>query len=199
VILVRHGATEHSAEKRFSGRNDLPLNDRGQVQAAALAARGFAEAVAVVSSPLRRAQETATAIADAIGVQLSIDEDFAELDFGVFEGLTLAEAEQRYPAELAAWTASPDTPPPGGETFADLARRVARGCRRIVSRFPDATVVVVTHVTPIKMLVRAALEAPLTSVYRMYLDTASVSVIDYPAGGTAALRLFNDTSHVPST
>jgi probable phosphoglycerate mutase len=54
---------------------------------------------------------------------------------------------------------------------------------------------VVTHVTPIKMLVRAALEAPLSSIYRMYLDTASVSVIDYPADGTAALRLFNDTSH----
>jgi probable phosphoglycerate mutase len=203
LVLVRHGATVHSADKRFSGHNDLPLNARGRAQAAALAAREFPDVAAVVTSPIRRAHETAERLAGALRVPLSVNDDFAELDFGVFEGLTLAEASERHPEALAAWTASPDTAPPGGESFAELAQRVRRGRDTIVGQFPDATVAVVTHVTPIKMLVRAALDAPLSSIYRMYLDTASVSIVDYLADGAAALRLFNDTSHdtshVPSS
>jgi broad specificity phosphatase PhoE/ribonuclease HI len=199
VLLVRHGATVHSADHRFSGRNDLPLDDAGEAQAAALAQRPFPEAAAIVSSPIRRAARTAQVIADALGLPVRINDDFAELDFGVFEGLSLAEARERYPDELTAWTRSPDVAPPGGESLATLTQRVRRGRDAIVAEFPDATVLVVTHVTPIKMLVRAALDAPVSSIYRMHLNTASVSIVDYLADGSSALRLFNDISHVPSS
>ncbi|HZZ97706.1 MAG TPA: bifunctional RNase H/acid phosphatase [Jatrophihabitantaceae bacterium] len=199
MLLVRHGATVHSADRRFSGRNDLPLDAVGQAQAVALAQRRFPDAVAVVSSPIRRAAETAQVIADALGLAVQINNDFAELDFGVFEGLSLAEARERYPDELTAWTRSPDVAPPGGESLASLTRRVRRGRDAVIATFPDATVLVVTHVTPIKMLVRAALDAPVSSIYRMHLNTASVTTIDYLADGSSSLRLFNETSHVPST
>ena len=102
LVLVRHGSTEHSLQRRFSGRNDLPLNESGRAQAAALAARAFPGVSAVVSSPIRRARQTAEAIAAALGLPLGENDDFAELDFGLFEGLTFAEARDRHPAEFAA-------------------------------------------------------------------------------------------------
>jgi broad specificity phosphatase PhoE/ribonuclease HI len=196
LILVRHGATEHSAQLRFSGRNDLALDAAGQAQAAALAARPFGDVAAIVSSPLRRAQQTAQAIADKLGLPVSVDDRFTELDFGAFEGLGPAEARERFPAELGAWYASEDAAPPQGESFADLARRVRRGRDAVVAAHPDRTVVVVTHVTPIKVLVRAALDAPFVSLFRMFLDIASVSTLEYYRDGSASLRLFNDTAHL---
>ena len=196
LVLARHGATEHSAEKRLSGRNDLPLVAAGRQQAADLAARSFGDVAAIISSPLRRARETAAAIAGVLDLPVSVDDNLAEVDFGSFEGLTFAEARAAYPDEFDAWVGSPEMAPPRGESFAALARRVRRGRDAIVAKYPDATVLVVTHVTPIKMLVRAALEAPLAGIFNMHLDIASVSRLDYLADGSATLRLFNDTSHL---
>jgi ribonuclease H / adenosylcobalamin/alpha-ribazole phosphatase len=196
LVLVRHGATEHSAEHRLSGRNDLALDAAGQQQAADLAKRSFDGITAIVSSPLRRARETADAIAGALGLPVSENDNLAEIDFGAFEGLTFAEARSAYPDEFDAWISSPEVAPPGGESFAALARRVRRGRDAIVAEHRDAAVLVVTHVSPIKMLVRAALDAPLTGIFRMHLDIASVSTLDYLGDGSATLRLFNDTSHL---
>lgn len=196
IVLVRHGATEHSAHFRFSGRNDLALDATGEQQAAALAARSFGRVDAIVSSPLRRARQTADVIASALGLPVAIEDNFAEVDFGIFEGLTFAEARDRHPAEFAEWMGSVEVAPPRGESFAALARRARRGRDGLVAKHPDETVLVVSHVSPIKMLVRAALDAPLPSIFRMHLDTASVSAIDYSGDGAASLRLFNDTAHL---
>jgi probable phosphoglycerate mutase len=199
LLLVRHGSTRHSAEHRLSGRNDLPLDPAGAAQADALAARApsLGTIAAVVSSPLRRARQTADRIASAIGASVTELDDLAELDFGAWEGLTMSEVAARDGAALAAWAASPDVAPPGGETLAALADRVRRSRDLVVQQYPEQRVVVVTHVTPIKELVRTVVDAPAASVYRMHLDTASVSAVDYWAGGAASLRLFNDISHLP--
>ncbi|MFN2560398.1 MAG: bifunctional RNase H/acid phosphatase [Jatrophihabitans sp.] len=196
LVLVRHGSTAHSAERRFSGRNELPLNDVGRQQAAALAARPYGEVAAVVSSPLRRTVETAGAIAGSLGLTMETVDDLVETDFGKWEGLTFAEARAQDPAELDAWLASPGVAPPGGEAFADVARRVRRGRDRVVAAHPQSTVVVVTHVTPIKTLVRLTLDAPPAAMFRLHLDTASVSIIDYYADGNSSVQLVNDTSHL---
>jgi broad specificity phosphatase PhoE len=200
LVLVRHGATEHSALRRFSGRNDLPLAPVGERQAAALAARDLSADVGpvstVVSSPLRRCRQTAAAVAGAGGHDVTVLDDLAETDFGRFEGLTFAEAGHEHPDAFAAWTASPEVAPPGGESFAAVDVRTGRARETLLARYPGSTVVVVTHVTPIKLLVRHALEAPLEVLYRLHLDTASVSVVDLLPGGRASLRLFNDTSHL---
>jgi probable phosphoglycerate mutase len=198
LVLVRHGATAHSADKRFSGRNDLPLNDLGAGQAAALARRAasFGAAAAVVSSPLVRTVQTATAIADALALPLRTVDDLAECDFGEWEGLTFAEVRAAHGAALAAWTGSPDVAPPGGESFAAVGARVTRARDAMLTTHAGTTVVVVTHVTPIKLLVQAALGAPPAAMFRLFLDTASVSIVDYSGDGGATLRLFNDTSHL---
>ena len=196
VMVVRHGSTEHSAERRFSGRNDLPLNDVGTAQAAALAARDLGAVDVVLSSPLRRARQTAEGIAAARGLSVQLVDDLAEVDFGVFEGLTMAEARAAQPDALEAWLASADVAPPGGESFASVARRVRRARDAFVAEFEGRSVVLVSHVTPIKTLVRLAVEAPPSALFRIHLDTASVSRIDYTGADSASLRLFNDTSHL---
>lgn len=196
LVLVRHGSTEHSAIGRLSGRNDLPLNDAGRAQAAQLAARSFDDVRAVVSSPLPRAVQTAEQIAAAVGLSVEIVDDFVETDFGVWEGLTLKEAIETDGALVGKWHTSPDVSPPGGESFAKVGARVARARDDLLARYPDSTVVVVTHVTPIKLLVCTALEAPLAALFRLHLDTASVSIVDYFADGNVSVRLVNDTSHL---
>ncbi len=198
LVLVRHGSTVHSAERRFSGRNDLPLDPAGSAQAAALAARirEFGEIAALVSSPLRRARQTADWLASALRVDVVDNDGFAEVDFGEWEGMSFAEIRARDAAALAAWLDSADLAPPGGESQNALAQRVREARDSIVAAHPGATIVVVTHVSPIKSLVRSALDAPPSSLYRMHLDTASVSIVDYAGDGVASLRLFNDTSHL---
>ena len=196
LVLVRHGSTEHSAAKRFSGRNELPLNDVGREQAVRLAKRAFGPVDAVVSSPLRRAIETAEAIAAPLGLPVETVEGFIETDFGVWEGLTFAEAAEADGAVLREWQGRVDVAPPGGETFAAVGQRVERARDALVAAHPDSTVLVVTHVTPIKWLVCAALEAPPIALFRLHLDTASVSIVDYYGDGNRSVTLVNDTAHL---
>ncbi len=198
LVLARHGSTRHSVDRRFSGRNDLPLTELGAHQADALARRApsFGQVAAVVSSPLLRARETAGRVAAALGVAVRVVDELTETDFGAWEGATFAEVRQRWPAELDAWLASPDVAPPGGESFSDVTRRVRRARDGLIASAPGGTIVVVTHVTPIKTLVRLALDAPPSSMHRMHLDIASVSVADYYPDGLSSVRLLNDTSHL---
>ncbi|MEV0123599.1 bifunctional RNase H/acid phosphatase [Streptomyces sp. NPDC050703] len=199
-VLLRHGETPLTPEKRFSGSggSDPSLSDvgRGQAEraAAAFAARGTIQAV--VSSPLKRCQETAHTVAARLGLDVHLEEDLREADFGDFEGLTFAEARARHPEELNAWLTSPEAAPPGGESFTAVARRVAAARDRLTAAYARRTVLLVTHVTPIKTLVRLALGAPPESMFRMELSAASVSAVAYYADGNASLRLLNDTSHL---
>lgn len=198
LILVRHGSTVHSPQRRYSGRNELVLSDLGERQAAALAVRAaaFGSVAAVVTSPLPRARQTAQAIADALDRPLTEMDGLIETDFGDWEGLTGEEVRTRWPAEHAAWLASVDAAPPGGETFTAVARRARRARDEIIAAHPGQSVVVVSHVTPIKALLTLALEAPLSSIFRLFLDTASVSITDYFANGASSVRLVNDTGHL---
>jgi len=198
MLLLRHGQTPLSVEKRFSGVGDRPLTEIGLAQAGAAARRlRGCSAVAVVASPLRRAVQTADLVAAEIGVAVTVDEGLRETDFGDWEGYTFAEVQHRWPDQLSAWLASPDVAPPAGESFVDTARRVRQARDRVLAAYGGRTVVVVSHVTPIKTLVRLALEAPPGTLYRMHLDLVSISEIDWYADGPAVVRRLNDTCHAP--
>ncbi|PZS32427.1 MAG: bifunctional RNase H/acid phosphatase [Pseudonocardiales bacterium] len=200
TILLRHGETPLSAEKRFSGSGDAALTESGMCQARSLAAyvARLATADAVVSSPLRRARQTADIVAAAIGLPVTEDPGFAETDFGQWEGLTFSEVRAKWPAEIEEWLGSTDMAPPGGESFAATAIRVRRARDGLLRRYPAGTVVVVSHVTPIKTLLRLALDAPPHALYRMHLDLAGVSEIDWYADGPAVVKRMNDTAHLHS-
>ena len=199
TLLLRHGQTPNSVEKRYAGLSDVPLTEIGVQQAAAAGKRlASAGLTAIVTSPLLRAVRTAEEVAAATGAPVEVDEGFRETDFGAWDGLTFAEVRERWPAELTAWLADPAVAPPGGESLADAETRVTRALRRVVAGHQGQTVLIVSHVTPIKTLVAAALLAPPPALYRMHLDVAALCQVDWYADGPAVLRSFNDTGHLPT-
>ncbi|MEV4947543.1 bifunctional RNase H/acid phosphatase [Streptomyces sp. NPDC053755] len=200
-VLLRHGETALTPEKRFSGSGgtDPELSAAGMRQAeavaAALGARGTVQEI--VSSPLKRCRQTAETVAARLGLGVRVEDGLRETDFGAWEGLTFAEVRERYAEDLDAWLASPRAEPTGGgESFATVARRVSAARDRLTAAHAGRTVLLVTHVTPIKTLIRLALGAPPESLFRMELSAASLSAIAYYADGNASVRLLNDTSHL---
>jgi broad specificity phosphatase PhoE len=197
TALLRHGQTPMSVQKRYAGRTDAPLTEVGAQQAAAAAKRLASAGLGViVTSPLLRTVQTAQAVAAVTGAAVVTDDGFRETDFGAWEGLTFAEVRERWPAEISAWMADPEVAPPGGESFTDVSARVTEALGRVLAARAGQTVLIVSHVTPIKMLVTAALLAPPAALYRMHLDVAALCEIDWYADGPAVLRSFNDTSHL---
>jgi probable phosphoglycerate mutase len=197
-LLVRHGQTALSVARRYSGRGNPPLTSIGLGQAAAVAARlaSLSDITAVVSSPLLRARQTADAIGLAAGVPVAELDDLTETDFGAWEGLTFAEAAARDPAAHRAWLADPSVPSPGGESFDEVHTRVSRAGERIVAEYGGSTVAVVSHVTPIKTLLRIGLAAGPSVLFRLHLDLASLSVVEFYPDGNTSVRLVNDTTHL---
>jgi broad specificity phosphatase PhoE/ribonuclease HI len=211
LVLVRHGVTAHTTAKKFSGglggaNPGLSEEGRAQIRAVGDWLAPLADRVAaVVSSPVRRTLESADILAAMLGEHPVVPEaGFAEMEFGRWDGLTFAEVSERHPDDLQAWLGATDVAPPGGESFEDVRARVEAGLMRVLDAHAGRTVVVLSHVTPIKTLVAGALGAPLTALYRMELTPASVTVIAYhpdpdatdPADGPvpghrASMRLFN--------
>ena len=202
LVLVRHGVTEHTTERRFSGglaSANPALSEEGRAQASetgAWLAPLKDNLDLLVASPVRRTRETADLIAAALGVSDVVEEPgFAEMEFGAWDGLTFLEVAEQHADDLQRWFGDFDHPPGGGESFRDVERRVLAARDRLLEEHAGKTVVVVSHVTPIKLLVTEALRAPLEAVYRMELVPASVTVLSYFTGPdgerVGSLRLFN--------
>ncbi|WP_373696151.1 histidine phosphatase family protein [Actinomycetospora aurantiaca] len=200
VVLLRHGQSPLSVERRYSGRGNPELTELGQAQAsaaaAAVAAR-YPEAAAVVSSPLSRAVATAGAVGSALGLPVVLDEGFIETDFGGWEGLTFREAAERDPEVHRTWLGDPSVAPPEGESFADVEVRVSAALDALLARHAGTTVVLVSHVTPIKTVLKLALDAGPSLLFRLHLDLACLSVVDFWSDGGASVRLVNETSYLP--
>lgn len=198
MLLLRHGQTELSRERRYSGRGNPELTDTGRRQADA-AARYLAERggiAAVVTSPLQRSYETAAAAAKALGLDVTVDDDLIETDFGAWEGLTFLEAAERDPDLHGQWLRNTGLRPPGGESFDDVQQRVQRARSRIIADHGGETVLVVSHVTPIKTMLRLALDAGASILQRLHLDLASLSIAEFYPDGNASVRLVNQTSYL---
>lgn len=196
-LLLRHGQTELSGERRYSGRGDVPLTDVGQQQAKAAATRlSHLEFTAVISSPLARTQQTAAAVASASGLPVEIHDGLIETDFGDWERLTFLEAAERDPELHRRWVGDPRVAPPNGESFDVVHARVRAARDELVERHAGETVVLVSHVTPIKSLLRMGLAAGPSLLFRLHLDLASLSIVEFYPDGNASVRLVNDTSHL---
>jgi broad specificity phosphatase PhoE/ribonuclease HI len=198
LLLLRHGQTELSVERRYSGRGNPALTEVGRQQATA-AARYLAQRggiAAVFSSPLQRAYDTAATAAKAMGLDVTVDDDLIETDFGAWEGLTFAQAAERDPELHRRWLRDTGTTPPGGESFDEVLDRVLSVRERMVATQEGATVLVVSHVTPIKMLLRLALDAGPGILYRLHLDLASLSIAEFYSDGASSVRLVNQTGYL---
>jgi probable phosphoglycerate mutase len=200
IVLVRHGETALTRQGRYSGRGDVPLSEEGEAQAMAAGGRvaGISRDVtAVLASPLRRCVRTAELIAaEAGGVPVTVVDDLIECDFGEWEALTFAEVQERWPDEMRAWLASPSAAPPGGESFEAVATRVRRVLATVLTSYAGGVVVLVSHVSPIKLILRDALAASDAFLHRLFLDPAGVSTMDIWPDGNIAVRSVNETSHL---
>lgn len=203
-VLLRHAQTEHSAARRYSGRGDVPLTPLGERQAEALARRlsekhpSIADGVAaVITSPLQRCTRTAELAASALAAPLVVHNGLTEVDFGAWEGRTFAEAAASHPQLHSRWLADSSLATPGGESLDAVHRRVRRVRDELIAEYGAATLILVSHVTPIKTLLRMALDAGPSLFYRLHLDLASLSIAEFYPDGAAVVRLVNDISHLP--
>jgi broad specificity phosphatase PhoE/ribonuclease HI len=200
LIFLRHGQTAHTVDKRFSGSggDDPALSELGQQQAQAAAqylARhrsGEGGGIdAIVSSPMVRTRQTAAVVAETLGLDVKVEKGWVECSFGDWDGHTFAEVQQKWPDALNAWMGSTTVAPPGGESFDACARRARSARDGLLAAYPGKTVLVVTHVTPIKLMVRSVLQAPMNSLFRMELAPATLTEIHWYADGLASLKSFN--------
>lgn len=185
LLLIRHGRPVDDARGRCYGRLDVGLSPEGLVEAAALG-RALTAAT-VVSSPARRALETAAALGEP-----EVDERLRELDFGELEGRTYEEIERERPELFAAWMRTPtEVRFPGGEGFEDLRRRAAAAATELRARHDGGTVAVVTHGGVVRALLADALGLPSAAIFRLDVGYARVSVVDWFDGDAPVVRLVN--------
>jgi broad specificity phosphatase PhoE len=198
LYVVRHGATQRTAEDRFSGAEGVELSEEGKSQASRLGERIASEQPrAIYSSPLSRAVETANLIALPCGLPVETRDGLREIAHGHWEGLTRTEVEARYPDEYASWEADPFTfAPKQGETGVAVLARALPVIREIVMRHEGERVVVVSHKATIRLLLSSLLGFDARG-YRDRLDQAPacLNVLDFRGPVRVRLMLFNDTSH----
>jgi ribonuclease H / adenosylcobalamin/alpha-ribazole phosphatase len=198
LYLVRHGETAENARMSYLGIRDEPLNEMGLWQAfrAAEALSQFPLRL-IVTSPLRRAADTAARIQEASGIELLKDARLSEGSFGQWEGLTRDEVLQlgtKDAAMLARWESDPSCAPPEGESIESLQKRVIELLVELHREYGDAEIVLVSHVGPIKALLAAVMGIPLQASRRMFLDPGTISVVEW--GAHPFLRLFNSHAHL---
>lgn len=196
LVLVRHGQTAYSVERRWSGHNEQPLSDEGRVMAEKLAGRlRGAGCAALYVSPIRRARETAQPIAAALGIEPVIEPTLAECHFGEWDGRSFREVGEVDPERFAAWLRGEAPAGGNGESLPQMAARVEAWMAVAAESHPGCAIVAVSHAGPIKAALRHALGVPFDAVYRLQQDLASISVVER-ASGTWWVRAVNDTAHL---
>ena len=198
ILLVRHGATELSAEDRFAGSTDVPLGAEGRLQVELLGRRLAGESFAAAyASPLGRALDTATAVARPHGLPVKVIDGLREIDHGRWEGLRHEDAEVTYPDEYAAWRHDPfNFAPTGGEAGKHVLERALRAFQQIVEAHPGERVLVVSHKATIRLVIAHALGFDPRG-YRDRLEQmpACLNIIEMGPDGMGRLMLLNDVSH----
>jgi broad specificity phosphatase PhoE len=189
LVLIRHGQTAANAEGLFLGREDPPLTELGWRQADALrSVASVRDATRVVTSPLRRARDTA----GRLGPPVTVDERWIEMDYGDYEGMSGRDV----PAEVsAAWQSDLAWAPPGGESLLAVSKRVREACEELADEAATSDLIVVSHVSPIKAAVAWALGVGEETAWRMFLGVASVCRIGFGPRGPV-LSSFNETQHL---
>ena len=195
VILIRHGETEWSYQKRYCGFTDIDLNEKGRQQAGRLLKRLSKEKIhKVYSSDMKRTVKSAKIVFKDLPVEELLD--LREMNFGIFEGLTYQDIMEKYPRVYGEWLESPlDIIIPQGEGLKSLARRVRKALRRILSQNSNKTVAVFTHGGPIRVILCDILKLGLKEIWQIEIWLASISIIEF-VKGRGKIHLLNDISYL---
>ena len=197
IVAIRHGETAWNAESRLQGQLDIPLNAHGRRQAALLADALRDEGLnAVVSSDLRRAADTARALAGPLGLAVETDATLRERGFGLLEGHTYDEIGERWPEMAQRWRArDPQFAPPGGERLADFFERSVAAALRVAERHAGQTIALVTHGGVLDCLYRAATRIELQAPRTWQLGNAAINRLLHSAQGFVLVG-WNDHQHL---
>jgi alpha-ribazole phosphatase len=197
VILVRHGETAWNRREVFRGRADVELNQRGRAQAQAVAASlKKREVAAVYSSPLRRAIETAQAIARPHNIPVRVEQGFIDFDYGSWQGMQHDEVRRRYPKLYQDWIERPHTVRiEGGESLRMVRRRAMNALRNLAEQHPEETVVIVAHRVVNKVILCAVLGLDNSHFWRVRQDTCALNILEW-SRDQWAVQLLNDTCHL---
>jgi probable phosphoglycerate mutase len=210
LILVRHGRTILTETHRISGRGgeDPQLSEAGIADATKAANEiskvgisgvftSVIKPTAIVSSPIARTQETASIIAKELGLDVSVIDDIAEIGFGAWDGHTNQEVAANWPDLYAQWRGDVEISPPGdGESLKEFDERVQRGRREILDRYEGQTVVVVSHVMPIRGFVKAAMAADWPAYWRTTIAPCSITVLRFWGDEAAEISCVNYSGHL---
>jgi broad specificity phosphatase PhoE len=198
VILVRHGQTAWNKEERVRGQAEVPLNETGLAQAELTGARVVEEwqPVAVYSSPLQRAVQTAQAIAQRLHLQVQTVAGFNDMHFGQWQGLSSAQIEQGWPDLARVWLTAPHTLTfPGGESLLLLRERSSAALHEVMARHPEQTVAVVAHTVVNRVLLMAVLGLDDSNYWRLGQDNCAINVFRW-SRGVFFVDSLNDTCHL---
>ncbi len=197
VVAVRHGETAWNVETRFQGHLDIPLNATGRWQVARLAAALVDEGIAAIyASDLSRALQTAQALGEALSLPVVTEPRLRERSFGVFQALTWAEVEARWPAEARRWTQrDPDFAPEGGESLAAMSARCVGAVTALARAHAGQTIAVITHGGVLDCLYRAATHVDLQTRRTWALGNASINRLLYTGEGWTLVG-WSDTRHL---
>ena len=211
LIMVRHGRTALTESRKISGGDgeNPDLSELGNQDAAEVALEltrvgtsgtfsFLAKPVVVIHSPVKRAVQTASKIAQKLGAELVELDDLREIGFGDWDGLTNEELFAGYETQYQDWRGSYDVAPPNGESLKDFDVRVNRSLDFILDKFAGKTVVVVAHVMPIRGLLRIANDASVAGYWRVDLGPASISIARFWGREGAEIVCVNSTSHLSS-
>jgi len=209
IILVRHGRTELTESKRMSGKGGANpgLSASGFEDAAKVAAEIEKIGVtgpwahlprpdAILSSPIQRTMDTAGVIGAKLGLEIIPFEEFAEISFGEWDGLTHEEASRMWPNEWESWQGSWEATPPSGESLVDFDSRVASGRAKVFDAYAGKTIVLVAHVMPIRAMIKAAIDGGIATYWRPQIAPCSISIIRFWADEAAEIITLNSTAHL---
>ena len=209
VVLVRHGRTHLTETKRISGRGgeNPKLSDLGRAdaKAAATAAAQIGRSgawahlnpiSAIVASPIQRTVDTANIIANELGLSVSLNENIAEISFGDWDGFTNEEVKEKWPNEFKAWQGAWEIAPPNGESLEEFDARLIQGLYQIVSENSGKTVAVVSHVMPIRGMVRRAIEGGISAYWAPQISPCSISILRFWGNQAAEVITLNSTTHL---
>lgn len=197
IVLVRHGRTAWHAEGRYAGTADVGLDQAGREQVARVVERlSGAQFAAVYSSPLSRCHDLATAVAEDHGLEVIEDPRLGEIDLGRWDGETFRDIIEKDGEILKKWTRDPTSVTvPGGESLASVQERAMSWFDEACEAHPDATIMASSHGGPIRAIISAVLELPLANLFRLTVDLASISTINYK-GKFSNLEEMNDRCHL---
>jgi probable phosphoglycerate mutase len=201
LLLIRHGETPHNAGQMTLGREDVPLNERGLLQAESVGESLRGEPItAIYASPLQRATATAAPLAQALGLSVEVEDDLIEMDIGEVENLTFAELAERFPDFLKEWRSDrvADLCMPGGESLRQVQQRAWASLVAIREKHPDDLVAAVSHNFVILTVLCQVMGIDLSNFRRVRQDLGAVSVVELDAERSVLISM-NDRCHLPST